>query len=118
MGDDWWKWRLCYEIKLTTTVKTFTRYINRRRVGAKQQQQQTIKQTKRYRNSWIFRQKNKQTNEKKLKQKKQQQKKQKTYLQIETQADLQSTYTKIKLNILHKIKHEILYSAAIETKKY
>ena len=45
-------------------------------------------------------------------------KKQKTYLQIETRADLQSTYTKIKLNVLHKIKHEILYSAAIETKKY
>ena len=71
MGDDWWKWRLCYEIKLTTTVKTFTRYINRSRAGAKQQQQ-TIKQTKRYRNSWIFRQKNKQTNEKKLKKKKKQ----------------------------------------------
>ena len=40
MGDAWWKWRLCYKIKLTITVKTFTRYNDRSRVAAKQTNKQ------------------------------------------------------------------------------
>ena len=55
MGDDWWKWRLCYKIKLSTGVKTFTRYNDRSRLAAKKTNKKPKKQTQRHSNWGIFR---------------------------------------------------------------
>ena len=63
--------------KLTITVKTFTKYNDKNRVAAKQ----TNKQIQRHRKQQNMRQKNK-----------------KTYLQIDTEADIQWTNAKREVN--------------------
>ena len=63
--------------KLTITVKTFTKYNDKNRVAAKQ----TNKQIQRHRKQQNMRQKNK-----------------KTYLKIDTEADIQWTNAKREVN--------------------
>ena len=69
------KIRLCHKIKLITAIKTFTKYNERSRVASKQTNKQTNTTESETQKTGKFRQKSK-----------------KTYLQIDTQADLQSTY--------------------------
>ena len=91
------KIKILLQSKLTTTVKKFTRYNDRSRVAVKQTNKKVDSETQKLANIQTEKQKKK-------------------YLQIETQADLQSTYAHREVNT--KLKKEVLCSTVIETNKY
>ena len=77
--DGWWlmKMKIVLQNQTTITANKFCKYNDRSRVTAIQ----TYTQTQRHRNWWTFRQENK-----------------KTYLHIDTQADLQGTHAHREVN--------------------